>query len=239
MSHDKKERADDYVLGLWGADGESVENEILSDPELMREVGRSRDRFLPLDDTAEPMAPSDALWPSILRSIEDTRAFPPVDGRGSARGRAPSGRTGSGRTGRMRALLPLALAASLVLSAVLGWMVVSEPEAKVVAVLVNDDGNPFALVGTNDRNIAEITILSEVDIPAGRIMQVWTKPDPDGPPVSVGLIDQVRSLVLRSPDLPSPTVDQLYEITVEQEGGSPTGLPTGEILGKGFTQPRL
>ena len=136
-------------------------------------------------------------------------------------------------------LMPLALAASIAIAAGLGWMVFTAPQPQVVAVLVNDEGTPFAVVGTNEQNVAEITILSAIDIPDGQIMQVWTKPDPDGPPVSVGLIEEVRSLVLRSPDLPAPTTDQLYEITVEQAGGSPTGLPTGEILGKGFTQPRL
>ncbi|MFP7569318.1 anti-sigma factor domain-containing protein [Marivita sp. S2033] len=234
MIGDKQERADDHVLGIWGHDTGSVEDDLQNDPEFLQEVGRSRDRFLPLDDTADPLAPSDDLWRNISSGIDDSPVLPPVEGRGIARGR-PS----AARAERKRPWLAYALAASLVFSAVLGWMVVTEPDPQVVAVLVNDDGNPFALIGTNERNVTQVTILSAVDIPNGRIMQVWTKPDPDGPPVSVGLIEQVESLVLRSPELPPPTVDQLYEITIEQEGGSPTGLPTGEILGKGFTQPRL
>ena len=233
MSSDKRDRADEYVLGFWDREAESVEEDLQDDPEFWRDVGRSRDRFLPLDDTADPMAPSDDLWRGILSAIDDTPSLPRVAEPGRARSRTTA------RSDRKRPLLAFALAASLVLSAVLGWMVANEPDAEVVAVLFNDDDAPFALVGTNDQNITEVTILSAVDIPDGRIMQVWTKPDPDGPPVSVGLIEQVQSLVLRSPELPPPTVDQLYEITVEQQGGSPTGLPTGEILGKGFTQPRL
>ena len=231
MSDDPKDRADRYVLGLWDRDDDSGEAEMMKDPDMAREIGRSRDRFLALDDTADPETPSDMLWPRILRGIEGVgdAAIDPTPGPGT-----------TSQPGEMRqSLMALALAASLAVAGVLGWMVLTTPETDVVAVLVNDDGTPFALVGTNDANVTEVTILSAVDIPDGRVMQLWTKPDPNGPPVSVGLIEQVESLVLRSPELPAPTTNQLYEITVEQEGGSPTGLPTGEILGVGVTQPRL
>ena len=67
-------------------------------------------------------------------------------------------------------------------------------------------------------------------------MQVWTLPSQDMGPVSLGLLDAARSAVLDGPDLPQPREDQLYEITVENEGGSPTGRPTGPILVKGFAK---
>ena len=231
MSDDPKDRADRYVLGLWDRDDDAGEAEMMKTPDMAREIGRSRDRFLALDDTADAETPSDMLWPRILRGIEGAGD--------AATDPTPVPAAPAQPAGMRQSLMGLALAASLVVAAVLGWMVFTTPEPDVVAVLVNDDGTPFALVGTNDANVTEVTILSAVDIPDGRVMQLWTKPDPDGPPVSVGLIEQVESLVLRSPELPAPTTDQLYEITVEQEGGSPTGLPTGEILGVGLTQPRL
>jgi anti-sigma-K factor RskA len=34
-----------------------------------------------------------------------------------------------------------------------------------------------------------------------------------------------------------PKQDQLYELTLEQAGGSSTGRPTGPILAKGFALP--
>ena len=79
-------------------------------------------------------------------------------------------------------------------------------------------------------------MLGDTDVPAGTVLQLWTKPDPDGPPVSVGVFDEPQKTVLEAMGLPAPTVDQLYEITFEKPGGSPTGLPTGPILGKGFTK---
>ena len=70
-------------------------------------------------------------------------------------------------------------------------------------------------------------------------MQVWTKPDADGPPVSLGILDRVESTQLGAEGLPTPSVNQLYEITFEQKGGSPTGLPIGPIHGKGLAQQPL
>jgi anti-sigma-K factor RskA len=54
-------------------------------------------------------------------------------------------------------------------------------------------------------------------------------------PVSVGLMDRPRTLELQLGDLPRPSADQLFEITLEPAGGSPTGRPTGPILFKGNT----
>ncbi|WP_407815360.1 anti-sigma factor domain-containing protein, partial [Staphylococcus aureus] len=41
---------------------------------------------------------------------------------------------------------------------------------------------------------------------------------------------------LDGPALPTPRDNQLYEITLEQAGGSPTGRPTGPILAKGLAK---
>ena len=43
---------------------------------------------------------------------------------------------------------------------------------------------------------------------------------------------------LRAPPLPEAQDTQLYEITLKQAGGFPTGRPTGPILGKGFAKLR-
>jgi anti-sigma-K factor RskA len=67
-------------------------------------------------------------------------------------------------------------------------------------------------------------------------MQVWTLQSLDMGPMSLGLLDGAHSATLRSPALPKPQDTQLYEITLEQAGGSPTGRPTGPILAKGFAK---
>ena len=51
--------------------------------------------------------------------------------------------------------------------------------------------------------------------------------------MSVGLLEAMRNLDLSVRGLPTASVDQLFEITLEPAGGSPTGRPTGPILMKG------
>ena len=67
-------------------------------------------------------------------------------------------------------------------------------------------------------------------------MQVWTKPDDSGPPVSLGLFETGTSPALTVDGLPTPQLCQLYEVTTEPAGGSPINLPTGPILGKGLAK---
>jgi anti-sigma-K factor RskA len=56
----------------------------------------------------------------------------------------------------------------------------------------------------------------------------------------MGLLETVRATLLEGPTLPAPRANQLYEITLEPAGGSPTGRPTGPIIGKGFANaPRI
>ena len=106
----------------------------------------------------------------------------------------------------------------------------------MVAILVDTSGAPLAVVEDFAGNSARVTLLTDFPVPAGKTMQVWTLPSQDMGPVSLGLLDAARSVVLEGPDLPQPREDQLYEITIENEGGSPTGRPTGPILVKGLAK---
>ena len=53
-------------------------------------------------------------------------------------------------------------------------------------------------------------------------------------PISLGLLTGTGTADLDAPRLPEPADGQLYEITLEPRGGSPTGRPTGAILAKGL-----
>jgi anti-sigma-K factor RskA len=82
---------------------------------------------------------------------------------------------------------------------------------------------------------AVLVPIASINVPAGRTIQVWTLPSRERGPVSVGLMDQARTLQLSLKDLPEPKQDQLFELTLEPAGGSPTGRPTGPVLFKGNT----
>nr|WP_277750075.1 anti-sigma factor [Falsirhodobacter deserti] len=67
-------------------------------------------------------------------------------------------------------------------------------------------------------------------MPEGRQMQVWTLQSQQTGPVPMGLLEADRTDMLDAPA--APAQGQLYEITLEPFGGSPTGRPTGPILAK-------
>ena len=103
-----------------------------------------------------------------------------------------------------------------------------------VAVLVNDTTKEAgAIVNAFADGRVEMIPLKPIEVPAGRTLQVWTLWDRAIGPKSVGLTGQARTLQLDLQSLPKTIQDQLFEITLEPEGGSPIGRPTGPILFKG------
>lgn len=222
-----RDRADEYVLGLLEPrEAELIEAEIERDPVLAHAVALSRDRFLELDMAGAAMPVSDHLWERIDAAV-DRNPVASTPEPEPANDNAPS-------PWRRTALV--SMAASLLLAIGLITSVLWQPAPTVVAILVNDAGEPMVLVEDFGDRSARITPLGDFAPPADRVMQVWTLPSQDLGPVSLGLLDGWQSAVLDGPVLPEPHEAQLYEITLEQPGGSTTGRPTGPILVKGFAK---
>jgi anti-sigma-K factor RskA len=229
------ELADNYVLGLLDADEQAdVEARIEQDGELRRAVAESRDRFVELDLTAQPAVPSAELWSKIATGIDAARieAAPESPERKMVTPLPANQNTRS----LWRTLALAATAASIVLAVALGRTVAHAPEPKVIAVLLDQGGQPLALVEDFGDASAKVVQLTNFDVPAGKVMQVWTLPSKDMGPVSLGLLTGAGSSVLSGPALPQPKDGQLYEITLEPKDGSPTGRPTGAILVKGYAR---
>jgi RNA polymerase sigma factor (sigma-70 family) len=210
LSASAVDRAEDYVLGLLDAREEAaVEEEIERDPALRAAVARARDRFHELDLAAQPVAITPGLWQRIESALPTSWRIAALSG----------------------------MAAAGILAAALLVTPAQQPQAQVVAVLIDDAGEPLAIVEDYGDRSSRVTPLAEIDVPADRTMQVWTLPNEDLGPVSLGLLDRSQTTLLdNGPALPLPQPEQLYEITIEQEGGSPTGRPTGPIVGKGFAK---
>ena len=229
MTFDRKDIAgiaDEYVLGLLEpAEAAEIEAEMERDAELKAAIAASRERFLPLDAGVEPAVVDETLWQRIEAALP-------------AQQTAPSSRSANdNRRNGWRLTALSALAATLLLAIGLGWSLMRVTEPMVIAVLINETGEAQAVVEDFGNESATVRLLRDFDVPADRTIQVWTLPSREMGPVSLGLIDRVRSVRLHGPTLPAPRSDQLYEITLEQQGGSPTGRPTGPILAKGFAKP--
>lgn len=233
------ELADEYVIGLCDPEEErEVEQRLASETELAVYVELARERFLALDAATPEEAVPVSLWGRVEAKLDASDDGTPNDSPAS-RNEAAVTDLASEREKRRNPLVWTTLAsvaASLVLAVALAWNLMTAIDPKVVAVLVNNDGQPVAMIEGTETNTTQVTLLGNTDVPVGTVLQLWTKPDPDGPPVSVGVFDEPKQTILEAAGLPAPTTDQLYEITFEQPGGSPTGLPTGPILGKGFTK---
>jgi anti-sigma-K factor RskA len=228
MTRDDLDLVDEYVLGLIdGADREAFELRLEDEPDLRAAVARSRDRFVELDLTAPALPLDEALWTPVARiqrviGLGDKPASPPANLPGP-----PSGRLRRYFGTALAAGIGLAIGAAVSLTTL-------QPDPIVLTVLVDAAGTPLAVVEDFGSAEARVRFVADVAVPEGRQMQVWTLPSPETGPVSLGLLQGPAGQVLRGPDLTRPAEGQLYEITLEQLGGSPTGRPTGPVVAKGF-----
>ena len=231
--------AESYVLGLLSPDEEAAVDARIARPvepddrALAVAVGAARDRLLPLDLTAPELPLGSGAWARLDAAL-DTPETAPLPEAPQPRSALPEAPGRLARGWRMTALL--SSAAAVLLAAVLTWQVLLAPSPAVLVVLVNDGGEAVAVLEAYADNRVVVTPLRGVEAGPSQVLQLWTKPDPAGPPVSVGLLQTVARMAVRNPGLPQPTDGQLYEITLEPLGGSPTGLPTGPVVGVGNAQ---
>jgi anti-sigma-K factor RskA len=226
---DLADLADRRALGLLDpAEEAEVDRRLPDEPALAAAVGAAEARFLALDLAAPPVAPSPGLWDAIAARIAAEPAPAPRPAARPAPPRAPA------RRWRLAALG--ASAAALLLAVALGWTVLTARPPVVVAVLLDAGGEPVALVEAFAGDAVAVTPLSGLDAEAARTLQVWTKWDDEVGPVSLGLLERVAATRLTRAGMPDPVEGQLYEITLEPAGGSPTGRPTGPIVGKGLAR---
>lgn len=238
LSDDFRDLASDYVLGLM-PEGEMrlFEELIQRDPDLARHVGGLRDSLLPLDLSAAPRDLSEGFADStralLQTDVADGPAAPvpsePRPPRPANIARAPFG--------RMTGLAAAALVGIAVGFGAGGLRPLPEPQ--VVAVLLDDQGVPQAVVEDYGNDTATVRFVAQIDVPADRSLQVWTLPTPEIGATSLGVLDRTAPTRLTFDDLPGPMAQQLYEVTLEPAGGSPTGRPTGPIIGKGFAAPQV
>ncbi|MDQ0348537.1 anti-sigma factor [Ancylobacter vacuolatus] len=236
MSADERDRlASEYVLGLLDAEEmRRCEERLARDAGLAVQVELWRARLAELDATAAPVTPDPALWPRIeaALAVPAPKAARPTPAR-------PSRLATWWESLSLWRGYGLAASAALVLLAI-GTAQLARQAAQapvLVAVLLSDQNQPAAVVNAFRDGRTELLALSALKAPEGKSLQVWTLWDRERGPVSVGLLEAMRNVELSVEGLPRPAAAQLYEVTLEPAGGSPTGRPTGPILMKGNASP--
>lgn len=225
--------AGEYVLGvLDGTERDAFERRLARETTLRTHVAYWQERFAELDEGVAPRDVPPALWAKIETQL---------GGRQQAQDAKP------GFTERLWTSLGFwrgasfaGALASLVLAISVGLLAGrATPQPQIVAVMLTPEGVPGAIAEIfHDGRISVIPI-HDFAVPSGKTLQVWTLWDKEKGPISVGLIERTRQALFNRADLPAGQ-QQLYEITLEPEGGSPTGRPTGPVLVKGYgALPRL
>ncbi len=207
---------------------------LADDPAFVAEVARWEEQLAPLYDEIPELALPAGLWARIEAAL--TRAADPVVlalHRQVRRWRVATGVAGAA-----------ALAAAFALLLVPGTapppaappVVASVPGPLLVASV--DAGSSAAVGLTYLADRKELLIVpARLDVPTGRARQMWLIPE-GGAPISLGLIEGVApqrrplDIALQRQFARGATV----AISDEPSGGSPTGQPTGAVLGAGILQ---
>jgi anti-sigma-K factor RskA len=235
QAHDDLDRlAAEHVIGLLEPhEQERAERLAATDESFAARVGAWQARLMEFDETAPRMDPGAALWMKVEASLRREAPAPAT---------APSApRPGLWRSlGFWRGAGLAGAFASLLLAVGLGFtMREAQRKPALVAVMLDENGQPAGLVNVRADGRAELVALRDIKAPDGRVLQIWTLWDRARGPVSLGTLASARNIPLSLDALPRTAPDQLFEITVEPAGGSPTGRPTGPVLMKGTASTAL
>ncbi|MEN8639566.1 anti-sigma factor [Pseudomonas sichuanensis] len=210
--------AGEYVLGTLSPEQHAAMAERLNtDPSLRAAVDAWEARLLELSALAAPLPPTARLWGRIQRSLDELVA--------------PSTQTHMRwwqRLGLWQGLSAAGLAASVLLAFTL--LTTPAPTTQYLVVLVAPSSQvPGWVVQASDSRMIELIPLGKDAVPEGMALQFWTKGEQWRTPVSLGLVKPGEPYRVPVQSLPPLEANQLFELTLEKSGGSPTGLPTGPV----------
>lgn len=232
--HDPDERdavAGEYVLGTLSAeDHAAVGAALAGDGALRAAVYAWQDRLLALSAQAPAVEPAASVWTRLSLALD---------------ARQPSRQPVAPRMPWWQGLRfwqgfsAAAVAASVVLALrLVAPLPGADAGARYVAVLESPDDRRTAgwVVEVQAGGTLRLLPVGETPpVPPGRALQFWTKPQGAAGPTSLGLVRVGQRVEMPVTQLPAVGAQQLFEITLEPEAGSPIGRPTGPILFVGRT----
>lgn len=226
-----EELAGEYVLGTLSAEQRrEVERRLLDDSKLQQAIWAWERRLQPYTAMVEPVAPSNRLWPRILRTLDDqeTAQSSPAGDRATHPG---------GLLSRLWHDLPLwrglsfaCILIAIGLAAMLAFSPAQKPSSRYLVVLMTPQHTQAGWIvqASSPRQIS-LTPVGTFEVPPGKALEFWTKADDWSGPVSLGLVEPGETKQLSLDDLPPLEDNQLFELTLEDDTGSPLDRPTGPI----------
>lgn len=235
--NDLERVAAEYVVGTLDHETrQQVNLRRTSEPELDALIIDWEIRLSPLLDEVDEVTPNEDLWRRIEQALESS-------GSPGTRHDLPSARVPDElgdlrrRLARWRAAAVggFGIAAGLLMALLLGTPLVPRPadDSPYVAVFQKDDQQP-AFIMTVDLDTRQLRIepVKAEGVP-GKTYQLWIKSDQLGPGVhSLGLLDSAdRPTRKRLQEFDAELLrSATFGISLEPEGGSTTGQPTGPAI---------
>ncbi len=218
---DAEDLAAQYVLGMLDTDGHAAaEKRMVHDRAFAHEVYRWQDRLLPLGRRVSPHPLPASILVRLLERI------------GTSPRRAMAWWQRAGLWQAVSAF-SIVLAVGLALRAPIEAPVADAP--RYLAVLNSPEGHEVVWVVevASGETLRLKPVGAMLAIPGAKSLQFWTKPKGADRPTSLGLVKTGQALEVPRSSLPAVEREQLFEVTLEPEYGSPTGRPTGPILAIG------
>lgn len=218
----------EYALGLLdGAERAAVAHRIATEPALAADLRLWRARLSTLDiEFAETPAPAGAL------SRIENRLFGAAEGRSGWWSSLPLWR---GLAGAAAAIAVLAIGFNLMQPR----LDTDALAIQLVAALQAQEGSGVEFVALYDQASGQvrITALSGAPVPE-KDFELWYI-EGDQPAVSMGVIpvDQRMEIPLDPAAMASMAPGTVFAVTLEQKGGSPTGVAQGPIVAAGAATP--
>ncbi len=213
--------AAEHALGVLDApEREAAERRELTDPAFAVEVEGWRARLAALLDSVAPVAAPDYLWTGIVQRL---------------------GALGNVVELRLRRSLivwrgvsAMAAGVAAVMALVAFWPRPPEGPTPVMTSALAAAKGPVVYVAMMDPAHHRV-ILQPVSMSAtpGRSPELWLI-GADGKPVALGVAAFGKPVSLKLDK--SPTGAELLAVSIEPEGGSPTGQPTGPVVATGKLQ---
>ncbi|SMG33562.1 anti-sigma factor [Cedecea sp. NFIX57] len=206
--------ASEYALGtLRGSARLRFEKRLQAEPDLAALVGRWQTLLGGLDSQLQPQHPPETVWKKIQLSLPPERNVV-----------VPS---------RWRwNYLGWALAAGLAAVALVPYFSTKAPELAPLIVLNGGSQQGQWLVSADsDRKTLRLTPLQLASVSASNSLQLWAIPV-GAKPVSLGLLDS-KSVTQVSNGNVTLSRGVTIAISLEPQGGSPTGQPTGPVVYSG------
>ena len=218
--------AAEYVLGtLDVAERAAVSARRQREPQLNAAIRSWERRLAPLNEAIPQVAAPLSAWQKIEARISGASSPPG----GSAEIIDLRRRI---KVWRTSAIAASALAASLILAVGVREMTPQPKPKNLVAVLQKDAASPAFLVTVNieDRLMTVQPVAAKRE--AGKSYELWIVHDSLGAPKSLGVIDEASAM--QRPTLAAYKRDVIegatLAVSLEPEGGSPTGAPTGPVV---------